>query len=201
MKTMKTIFENWGRFLEHGENDTDVIAKVIIFNEDGKVLALKRGETAPKYPGYWDLPGGHVQEGEDIIQGATRETKEESGLDIENLKEIDKHKKVHFLLTREYSGEIIEDMPEHSGKKWITIDDLDTLEFPPGGKTALTKAFKENEETVKENDNFQQDVASTYPAEKRFLVGMGGNDTEVGPGLEKPSFKAPASSPPGAAGG
>ena len=201
MKTMKTILENWNYFLEHNDKDTDVVAKVIIFNEDGKVLVLRRGETAPKYPGFWDLPGGHVQEGENVKEGAKREVKEEVGLSVKGLKEVNKHEKVHFLRTNDYSGETLEDMPEHTAKKWITIDDLNTLEFLPHHKETLTRAFEENEETVKENSKFQQAVKRDYPGEMEFLVGKGGNDTKVGPGVKDPSFDAPESAAPGASGG
>ncbi len=61
---------------------TGVSQKIIILNKEGKILALKRGMTAPSRPGYWDLPGGELEYGEDPRGGIIRETLEESGIKI-----------------------------------------------------------------------------------------------------------------------
>jgi 8-oxo-dGTP diphosphatase len=52
-------------------------AAVLIRNEDGKVLLLyskRRG---------WEMPGGQVENGENLIEAVTREVKEETGIDVE----------------------------------------------------------------------------------------------------------------------
>ena len=48
----------------------------------GKMLILKRGPKAPRYPNTWDNVGGQVQEGEKVEETMIREAKEESGLDV-----------------------------------------------------------------------------------------------------------------------
>jgi 8-oxo-dGTP diphosphatase len=45
---------------------------------DLKVLLIKR-KNEP-YKDYWALPGGYVEDGESLIQGAVRELKEETGI-------------------------------------------------------------------------------------------------------------------------
>lgn len=55
----------------------------IIENEQGELLLLK----SPFRPG-WEPPGGQVELGEDLIAALERETKEETGYDIEVLKLI-----------------------------------------------------------------------------------------------------------------
>jgi 8-oxo-dGTP diphosphatase len=62
---------------------THVVAKTLVFNEAGKLLLLTRSASDDHRPGGLDLPGGKVEEGEEIITGALREAKEESGLDID----------------------------------------------------------------------------------------------------------------------
>lgn len=61
------------------------IVKVLVVNESGDVLLLRRGPTAPRRAGEWDLPGGFVEPGEDIQAAAIRETQEEAGLEINDL--------------------------------------------------------------------------------------------------------------------
>ncbi|HSD55641.1 MAG TPA: NUDIX hydrolase [Candidatus Saccharimonadales bacterium] len=61
---------------------THVVAKTLIFNEEGKVLLLTRSSSDEHRPGGLDLPGGRVEDGEEILAGAVREADEESGLII-----------------------------------------------------------------------------------------------------------------------
>lgn len=49
---------------------------------NGKVLMHKRADNKEKFPGFWIGPGGHVDEGEDVLSTAIREVKEETGVDV-----------------------------------------------------------------------------------------------------------------------
>jgi uncharacterized protein len=53
-------------------------AGIIFKAPDGTVLFLKRDALANN-PGQWDWPGGHLQPGETLLQGAIREAHEETG--------------------------------------------------------------------------------------------------------------------------
>ena len=57
---------------------------VVLLNSN-KVLLLQHPDTTTS--GHWDFPKGHVEKGEDELQTALRELKEETGID--NVKIID----------------------------------------------------------------------------------------------------------------
>lgn len=60
-----------------------VATKAVVLRADGKMLVMLRGKDAPTNPLGWDLPGGILDHGEEADRGVIRETKEETGLDIE----------------------------------------------------------------------------------------------------------------------
>ncbi|MFA5746900.1 MAG: NUDIX domain-containing protein [Candidatus Paceibacterota bacterium] len=87
---------------------------VIILREDGKVLIGKRkGKFVPEY----SIPGGHLELGETFEEGAKREVKEETGVEIKDPKvvsvsnNLETYKKTgrHYisvnLLVTDFSGE------------------------------------------------------------------------------------------------
>lgn len=97
-----------------------------------EILMLKRAGTG-YYDGYYDLPGGHLEAGEDIFDGMIREAKEEIGItinreDMEILHIYHKYKKgmLKFVFrTNKYQGEPINAEPNNCEKiEWIEINDL-----------------------------------------------------------------------------
>ena len=57
-----------------------VSAAAIVLNEKNELLLIKGPRRG------WEMPGGQVEEGESLKDGVIRETKEESGIDIEVIK-------------------------------------------------------------------------------------------------------------------
>ena len=101
---------------------------VIIVNCNGKILILKRkGSHAP----YYSIPGGHLELGETFEEGAIRETKEETDLDIIDPKviavtnnlETYRNEGLHFisivLLAENFSGDLkIMEPEKHDELLW-----------------------------------------------------------------------------------
>ncbi|MBU0906106.1 MAG: NUDIX hydrolase [Firmicutes bacterium] len=54
-----------------------VSAATIVINDKNEILLIKDPRRG------WEMPGGQVEEGESLQDAAIRETKEESGIDIE----------------------------------------------------------------------------------------------------------------------
>ena len=54
------------------------LAVIVAVIDDGKILLTKREDFE-----VWCLPGGGVEDGETLAEGAIREAKEETGLDVE----------------------------------------------------------------------------------------------------------------------
>jgi len=57
-----------------------ISAATIVINEQDEILLIKGPRRG------WEMPGGQVEEGESLKDAAIRETKEESGIDIEIIK-------------------------------------------------------------------------------------------------------------------
>lgn len=61
------------------QNEIVLVVSTSIIQE-GKVLMIKEKKATVKNK--WNFPSGHVEKGEDIIEAACREVKEETGLDV-----------------------------------------------------------------------------------------------------------------------
>jgi nucleoside triphosphatase len=57
---------------------------IFIINQQGELLLLQ----SHKWPGFYVVPGGHIELGERIEEAVVREAKEETGLDIYDLEFI-----------------------------------------------------------------------------------------------------------------
>jgi 8-oxo-dGTP pyrophosphatase MutT (NUDIX family) len=70
----------------------------IVYDEQGRILLLKRSEIDTSKPGHFTIPGGHVDPGEDCETAAKRELKEEAGIDVDDVTQVGEYEddKVHI---------------------------------------------------------------------------------------------------------
>jgi len=69
--------------LLQGKDYIGVGGGVLIVNDDGDVLLMKRGRDVRNESGWWSKPGGGVKFGETAIEAMKREMKEELDIEIE----------------------------------------------------------------------------------------------------------------------
>lgn len=92
------------------------------------------------------FPGGHAEPNESIYDSAVREIKEETGLDIQNLKACgfmywfnnkteDKYF-TYFYKTTEYSGKLL-DATDEGSVFWAELADLDHMKLAPNFREYL----------------------------------------------------------------
>lgn len=133
------------------ENDNKkiiVAQKAIIYNEDGKILAIRRSEDSPR-PLTWDLPGGNLEFGEKLKSSILREIEEETKIEIENLLLLNIFENLDsdnlFRVTIGYTAKAktidVILSPEHIDFKWVTIEEFTKLDiYEPHRK--LIEQFK-----------------------------------------------------------
>jgi len=177
-------------------DDTENVAKVIIFDDNNQILLLKRSDGNKK----WDLPGGHLKKGENYEQGAVREAKEETNLEISGLKHVktkEKDRIIKYFKTNKYNGEISLDPEEHIDYKWVKIEDLDQYSIIKGMEFVIKSEMKT---ILQEIEPYQKKVRRKHRRMKFRLIGKGKNKHNVGKKMKKPSYKRSKSAPPGAGG-
>ena len=120
----------------------------IMLLKDNKVLlghrVINGKDTGGIYePDSWCLPGGKQEYDETIFEGAKREVKEETNLDIDDLVvfnamddiQPNKHFVTIQIIAREYSGELKVMEPNKQDEwKWFDLDNLPDNVYSPSKK-------------------------------------------------------------------
>jgi ADP-ribose pyrophosphatase YjhB (NUDIX family) len=77
---------------EYPEKPIVGVGGVVI--EGSKVLLIRRGNEP--LMGQWSIPGGTLELGETLLEGAVRELKEETGLEVRVLEMIEVFERINF---------------------------------------------------------------------------------------------------------
>ena len=76
-KVLKSVAHNKGLF--------HPTVHIWFYTKDGNILLQQRGRNKSTFPLLWDVSvAGHIASGEDIVDAAIREIKEEIGLELEH---------------------------------------------------------------------------------------------------------------------
>ncbi|MCI7355728.1 MAG: (deoxy)nucleoside triphosphate pyrophosphohydrolase [Methanobrevibacter smithii] len=122
-----------------------VVAAII--QKENKILATKRGYG--EFINMWEFPGGKIESGETKEQALVREIKEELNIEISVDKfaiDIEYQYPNFYLFMSCFMCSIKEgsiEFLEHNDGKWITKEDLNTLNWLPADIDAVNY-LKEN---------------------------------------------------------
>ena len=112
---------------------------VLLFS-DGKLLLGKR--SGSHGAGTWGLPGGHLEPGEEVSDCAIRETQEETGLIVSDIRHVDftndlfeADKKQYitlFVEAKSFTGTVKRLEPEQCKEwRWFSASELPDTLFKP----------------------------------------------------------------------
>lgn len=120
----------------------EVAAGIIL--RDERVFLAKRPDDKHK-GGYWEFPGGKIEEGESAEKALLRELTEEVGI-VASLPEHyqslmydygDKCVHLHFFLVKEFTGEA--HGREQQTTCWVPLKDLAKYDFPEANQPIVDR--------------------------------------------------------------
>ena len=115
-----------------------VVAAVIkATNEKGEPMIFATQRGYGDFKGGWEFPGGKIEEGETPQEALVREIREELETEIAVGELIDTieydyptfHLSMDCFWAEIVSGDLV--LKEHEAAKWLTKDELDTVEWLP----------------------------------------------------------------------
>jgi 8-oxo-dGTP pyrophosphatase MutT (NUDIX family) len=120
---------------------------------DGKVLVIVPTRPAADGSQVLGLPKGHLDEGETVVQAATREVREETGVEAEPLGELGEvrywyvrdrrrvAKSVFFFLFRYVSGDPADHDDEVLEARWMVCAEAQKALSYPGERDMVARAL------------------------------------------------------------
>lgn len=114
--------------------ETRVVAKVVVVNQDHEILLLRRSKDDERRPLQWDIPGGHTDGNEFAEEAAVRETREETGININprslrllstRTQMVTPELNVNWLFyVANANDNAVALSPEHVDYRWANLDEV-----------------------------------------------------------------------------
>ncbi|NYF58811.1 NUDIX hydrolase [Micromonospora purpureochromogenes] len=132
-------------------NSIVVAVTVFVQDEHGRVLLIQRTDN-----GLWALPGGAQDFGEYIAETAVRETREETGVEVEvtgvvgiytnpnhvvEYSDGEVRQQFSICFRGRYVGGKLTTSDESSAVRWVPREDLDSLPIHPSMRLRIDHGF------------------------------------------------------------
>ena len=120
-----------------------------VIRDDNKIFATARGYG--EYKGWWEFPGGKIEEGETPQEALVREIREELAVEIEveDLIQTIEYDYPNFHLSMNCFWATIKsghlELKEAEDAKWLSKDDLYEVKWLPADVTLLDEIREEIE--------------------------------------------------------
>ncbi len=120
------------------------VVAAVIRNGFGKILLAQRPVNSSHLPGYWEFPGGKIENGESAQQALVRELKEEISITATKLTPLiqvpysysEKDVFLDVWEVDQYMGELIP--LEGQEIEWVALDELLQYKLPPADLPVVT---------------------------------------------------------------
>jgi len=120
---------------------------IIFINDQEQILLLLRDNNPSiSYPNMWDIPGGHVEEGETPKECIAREMKEEMDIvlnDFFEFKTIDFSDRMEHVFWKKENLDISKiKLTEGQYLKWFTKEEVKSTDLAYGFNKVVMEFFK-----------------------------------------------------------
>jgi 8-oxo-dGTP diphosphatase len=120
------------------------VVGAVIQNEEGQILCAKRAKHLT-LGGFWEFPGGKIEESESHEQALIREIREEMGVEIEvgelvaDIYHQYPNVIVHLITYRSTLKSGILSSTDHDELLWVSVNSLNELTWAPADVPTVEK--------------------------------------------------------------
>jgi 8-oxo-dGTP diphosphatase len=111
-----------------------VVGAALLRDDPPRVLASRR-TSPPRLAGFWEFPGGKLEDGETDEQGLVRELREELGVEVVVGPRLGPDLPIgDTAVLRVYTARITAGTPslvDHDEHRWLSADELDDVPWLP----------------------------------------------------------------------